>query len=81
MGQVSPSASIPTAPNITYPGQQLPSITGGTINRNLKALRVLKFDRNKATFKEFWCLFESLVDKSSEPVNIKMAIFRECHSG
>ena len=79
--QVSPSASILTAPNITYPGEQLPSITGGTINRNLKALRVPKFEGNKATFEEFWCLFESLVDKSSEPVNIKMARFRECLSG
>ena len=81
LGQVSPSASVPTAPNITYPGEQLPSITGGTINRNLKALRVPKFEGNKATFEEFWCLFESLVDKSSEPVNIKMARFRECLSG
>ena len=81
LGQVSPSASIPTAPNITYPGKQLPSITGGTINRNLKALRVPKFEGNKATFEEFWCLFESLVDKSSEPANIKMARFRKCLSG
>ena len=59
----------------------MPSITGGTINRNLKALRVPKFEGNKATFEEFWCLFESLVDKSSEPVNIKLARFRECLSG
>ena len=81
LGQVSPSVSIPTAPNSTYPGEQLPSISGATINRNLKALRVPKFDENKATFEEFWCLFESLVDKSSEPVNIKMARFRECLSG
>ena len=63
---MSPSASIPTAPIITYPGEQLPSITGGTINRNLKALRVPKFEGNKATFEEFWCLFESLVDKDKD---------------
>ena len=81
LGQVSPSVSIPTAPNSTYPEEQLPSISGGIIDRNLKALRVPKFDGNKATFEEFWCLFESLVDKSSEPVNIKMARFRECLSG
>jgi hypothetical protein len=59
----------------------MPSNTGGTINRNLKALRVPQFDGNKTTFEEFWCLFESLVDKSAEPVNIKMARFRGCLSG
>ena len=81
LGQLSPSINNPTAPTITYPGEQLPSSTGGTINRSLKALRVPKFDGNKATFEEFWCLFDSLVDKSSEPVNTKMARFRECLSG
>ena len=81
LGQLSPSINNPTAPTITYPGERLPSSTGGTINRSLKALRVPKFDGNKATFEEFWCLFDSLVDKSSEPVNIKMARFRECLSG
>ena len=39
------------------------------------------FDGNKAIFGEFWCLFESLADKSSEQVNIKMTRFRECLSG
>ncbi|CAB3989251.1 Hypothetical predicted protein, partial [Paramuricea clavata] len=79
--QGSPSMGTPASPNTNYLAEQSPGIIGGTINRNLKALRVPKFDGTKATFEEFWCLFESLVDKSSEPVNIKMARLRECLSG
>ena len=81
LGQVSPSVGTPISSNPNHHVEQSPSITGGTINRNLKALKVPQFDGNKATFVEFWCLFESLVDKSTEPVNIKMARFRECLSG
>jgi hypothetical protein len=81
LGQVSPSVGTRISPNPNHHVEQSPSITGGTINRNLKALKVPQFDGNKATFEEFWCLFESLVDKSTEPVNIKMARFRECLSG
>ena len=39
------------------------------------------FDGNKVTFGEFWCLFENLVDKPPEQVNIKMTRVRECLSG
>ncbi|CAB3989002.1 Hypothetical predicted protein, partial [Paramuricea clavata] len=77
---LSPPTTLQQAPQPSAP-EQSPGIIGGTINRNLKALRVPKFDGTKATFEEFWCLFESLVDKSSEPVNIKMARLRECLSG
>ena len=77
--QMIPSTS--TAPTTNYHVEESPCVTGGSINRNLKALRVPKFDGTKASFEEFWCLFESLVDKSAEPVNINMARFRECLSG
>ena len=80
-GQASPSVAASTAPNTNSQVEQLAIITSGAINRTLKALRVLKFDGNRTTFEEFWCLFESLVDKSTKPVNIKMARFRECLSG
>ena len=43
------------------------------INRHLKPLRVPTFDGNKVQFEEFWSLFQSLVDASNEPVNLKMA--------
>ena len=59
--QVSPSISIPTAPNITYPGEQSPSITVGTTNRNLKALRVPKFDGNKGTLKSSGAFLRDLL--------------------
>ena len=36
-------------------------------------LRVPTFDGNKVKFEEFWSLFQSLVDASNEPVNLKMA--------
>ncbi len=81
LGQVSPSVGTRISPNPYHHVEQSHSITRGTINQNLKALKVPQFDGNKATFEEFWCLFESLVDKSTEPVNIKMARFRECLSG
>ena len=43
------------------------------MNRHLKPLKVPDYDGNKAKFEQFWSLFESLVDKSNEPVSIKMA--------
>ena len=36
-------------------------------------MRVPTFDGNKVKFEEFWSLFQSLVDASNEPVNLKMA--------
>ena len=52
--------------------------TGGSVlNRHLKPLRVPDCDGNKAKFEEFWSLFESLVDKSNEPVHLKMARLRQ----
>ena len=36
---------------------------------------------DKTKFEEFWGLFESLVDKSKEPVNLKMARLRQCLYG
>ena len=35
-------------------------------------MRVPTFDGNKVKFEEFWSLFQSLVDASNEPVNLKM---------
>ncbi|CAB4030216.1 EGF-like module-containing mucin-like hormone receptor-like 1, partial [Paramuricea clavata] len=55
-----------------------PSYTGGSVlNRHLKPLRVPDYNGNKAKFEEFWSLFESLVDKSNEPVHLKMARLRQ----
>ena len=36
---------------------------------------------DKTKFEEFWGLFESLVDQSKEPVNLKMARLRQCLFG
>ena len=59
-----------------------PLYTGGSVlNRHLKPLRVPDYDGNKAKFEEFWSLFESLVDKSNEPVHLKMARLRQSLSG
>ena len=35
----------------------------------------------KESFKIFWALFTSLVDDSTEPVNLKMARRRQCLTG
>ncbi|CAB4004166.1 Hypothetical predicted protein, partial [Paramuricea clavata] len=59
-----------------------PLYTGGSVlNRHLKPLRVPDYDGNKANFEEFWSLVESLVDKSNEPVHLKMARLRHNLSG
>ena len=36
---------------------------------------------DKTKFEEFWGLFESLVDQSKEPVNLKMGRLRQCLFG
>ena len=36
-------------------------------------MRVPTFDGNKVKFEEFWSLFQSLVDASNEPVNLKIS--------
>ena len=51
------------------------------INSRLKPLKVPSFDGDKTKFEDFWLLFESLVDCSDEPVNIKMARLRQSLSG
>ena len=59
-----------------------PLYTGSSVlNRHLKPLRVPDYDGNKAKFEDFWSLFESLVDKSNEPVHLKMARLRQSLSG
>ncbi|CAB3978191.1 Hypothetical predicted protein [Paramuricea clavata] len=50
---------------------------GSVLNRHLKPMRVPDYNGNKAKFEEFWSLFESLVDKSNEPVHLKMARLRQ----
>ena len=40
-------------------------------------MRVPTFDGNKVKFEEFWSLFQSLVDASNEPVNLKMPILQQ----
>ncbi len=47
------------------------------INSHLKPLKVPSFDGDKTKFEEFLLLFESLIDCSDEPVNIKMARLRQ----
>lgn len=51
------------------------------INPRLKPLTLPVFNGEKAKFEEFWVLFESLVDCSDEPVNIKMARLRQSLRG
>ena len=50
-------------------------------NRYLKPLKVPTFDGDKRKFEDFWALFTSLVDESTEPVNLKMARLRQCLTG
>ena len=50
-------------------------------NRYLKPLKVPTFDGDKRKFEDFLALFTSLVDESTEPVNLKMARLRHCLTG
>ena len=50
-------------------------------NHRLKPLKVPSYGGDKTKFEEFWGLFESLVDQSKEPVNLKMARLRQCLYG
>ena len=50
-------------------------------NRYLKPLKVSTFNGDKRKFEDFWALFTSLVDESTEPVNLKMARLRQCLTG
>ena len=45
-------------------------------NRYSKPLKVPTFNGDKRKFEGFWALFTSLVDESTEPVNLKMARLR-----
>ena len=51
------------------------------INHRLKPLKVPDFDGDKRKFEEFWGMFQSLVDRSNEPISLKMARLRQCLSG
>ncbi|XP_074634307.1 uncharacterized protein LOC141892872 [Acropora palmata] len=53
----------------------------GDRNRVLKPLRIPTFDDDKRKFEDFWVLFRSLVDESTEPSNLKMARLRQCLTG
>ena len=50
-------------------------------NRYSKPLKVPTFNGDKRKFEGFWALFTSLVDESTEPVNLKMARLRHCLTG
>ena len=50
-------------------------------NRFLKHLRIPTFDGDKRKFEDFWVLFRSLVDESTETSNLKMARLRQCLTG
>ena len=50
-------------------------------NHRLKPLKVPSYGGDKTKFEEFWGLFESLVDQSKEPVNLKMVRLRQCLYG
>ena len=68
MEQNQSSLSIPT---------HTPLYTEGSfLNRHLP-----DYDGNEAKFEEFWSLYESLVDKSNEPLHLKMARLRQSLSG
>lgn len=54
---------------------------GPTINHRLKQVKVPTFDGDKTKFEEYWGLFESLVDLSTEPTSIKMARLRQSLTG
>jgi hypothetical protein len=47
----------------------------------LKPLKVPKFNDDKQKFEDFWALFRSLEDESTEPANFKMARLRQCLTG
>ena len=50
-------------------------------NRFLEPLRIPRFDGDKRKFEDFWVLFRSLVDESTEPSNLEMARLRQCLTG
>ena len=50
-------------------------------NRFLKPLRIPTFDGDMRKFEDYWVLFRSLVDESTEPSNLKMARLRQCLTG
>ena len=47
----------------------------------MKSLKVPTFNGEKWKFEDFWALFRSLVDKSAEPANLKMAKQWQCLTG
>ena len=57
--------------------QEIPVPSFVKIDSHLKPLKVPSFDGDKTKFEEFLLLFESLIDCSDEPVNIKMARLRQ----
>lgn len=63
------------------PGISQSSATGFPANHRLKPLKVSSYGGDKTKFEEFWGLFESLVDQSKKPVNLKMARLRQCLFG
>ena len=50
-------------------------------NRFLKPLKVPTYNGDKRKFEDFWALFRSLVDESTEPTSLKMARLRQCLTG
>ena len=59
----------------------LGGMQGAVVNHRLKQLKVPTFDGDKTKFEEYWWLFQSLVDMSSEPVCLKMARLRQSLTG
>ena len=47
----------------------------------MKPLTVPTFNGDKRKFEDVWALFTSLVDESTEPVQLKMARLRQCLTG
>ena len=75
-------ASPPPPPQSSHSDQVEAGIsqsspTSPSANHRLKPLKVPSYGGDKTKFEEFWGLFESLVDKSKEPVNLKMAQLRQ----
>ena len=73
--QENPVSNTSSSHQVPTPAQQHEGTQA--INRHLKPSRVPTFDGNKVKFEEFWSLFQSLVDASNEPINLKMARLKQ----
>ena len=62
-------------------GVQNVMTTAWPFYQKFKPLEIPVFDGSKAKFQDFWALFSSLVDNSTEPTHVKMARLRQSLKG